>query len=292
LPALWSSPISLGGASQTRADDRLGKCGSCRSESYLQNPRGKQANGNWIKYAALSIAARRVTLIGIQDEKQYGNRKKLMVKQHICEIALQSILKLKSGALPRLAIATVFEGLVVASGSAQKPSDAPENLSHVPVPLKLTVCGLPGSLSAMTRVVDRAPAPVGLNARLIVHLPSAATLLPTAQVELDSIAKSRASVPLRVRLSMRSGVLPRLVSVTVFGALVVSTRWGPKPRDVAESRTAVPVPLKLTVCGLLGSLSAMTRVANCTPAAVGLNAKLIAQLPSPATLPPATHELD
>jgi hypothetical protein len=52
------------------------------------------------------------------------------------------------------------------------------------VPLKLTVCGLPGSLSLMTRVADRAPAAVGLNAKLIVQLPSPATLLPTAQVEL------------------------------------------------------------------------------------------------------------
>ena len=60
---------------------------------------------------------------------------------------------------------------------------------------------------------------------------------------------------------MRSGVLPRSVKVTVSGALVVSTGCGPKPRDVAESRTAVPVPLKLTVCALRGSLSLMARVA-------------------------------
>ena len=65
------------------------------------------------------------------------------------------------------------------------PSDAPESPSHLPVPLKLTVCGLPGSLSLMTRVADRAPAAVGLNARLIVQFPSPATVLPTAQVELD-----------------------------------------------------------------------------------------------------------
>jgi hypothetical protein len=68
---------------------------------------------------------------------------------------------------------------------ASPVGDAPESLSHLPLPLRLTVCGLPGSLSLMTRVADRAPAAVGLNARLIVHLPSPATLLPTAQVELD-----------------------------------------------------------------------------------------------------------
>jgi hypothetical protein len=131
-----------------------------------------------------AIAAGCVTLIGIQDEKGYGNRKKFVVKQHICEIALQSILRLKCGALPRFVIATVFGGLVVTSGSAPKPSDAPESLSHIPVPLKLTVSGLLGSLSLMTRVADRTPAAVGLNAKLIVQLPSPATLL-AATHELD-----------------------------------------------------------------------------------------------------------
>jgi hypothetical protein len=137
-----------------------------------------------MKCAALSIAARWVTLIGTQDEKEYGNRKKLVVKQHLCEIVLQSILRLERSALPRFVIATVFGGLVVTSGSAPKPSDAPESPSHMPVPLKLAVCGLLGSLSPITRVADRAPAAVGLNVRLIVQLPSLATVLPTAQVEL------------------------------------------------------------------------------------------------------------
>jgi hypothetical protein len=83
-----------------------------------------------------------------------------------------------------------------------------------------------------------------------------------------------------------------LVSVRLFEALAVFRGCGPKLRDVAESRTAVPMPLKLTVCGLLGSLSAMTRVAERIPAAVGLNAKLIVQLPSAVTPTPAIQELD
>jgi hypothetical protein len=68
-------------------------------------------------------------------------------------------------------------------------------------------------------------------------------------------------VPLRVRLAILSGVLPRLVSVTVYGALVVSKGCGPKPGEVVGGRAAVPVPLKLTVCALRGSLSLMARVA-------------------------------
>ena len=41
----------------------------------------------------------------------------------------------------------------------------PESLGYLPVPVKLTVCGLLGSLSAMTRVADRTPVLVGLNAK-------------------------------------------------------------------------------------------------------------------------------
>jgi hypothetical protein len=63
--------------------------------------------------------------------------------------------------------------------------DVPESPSHMPLPVKLTVCGLLGSLSLMTRVADRAPAALGLNARLIVQLPPPATLLPATHVELD-----------------------------------------------------------------------------------------------------------
>ena len=62
---------------------------------------------------------------------------------------------------------------------------APESPSHRPVPLKLTVCGLLGSLSLMARVAESAPTALGLDAKLIVQLPSPATVLPTAQVELD-----------------------------------------------------------------------------------------------------------
>ncbi len=62
------------------------------------------------------------------------------------------------------------------------PAESP---SHMPVPLKLTVCGLPGSLSLMTRAADRAPAALGLNAKLMVQFPSPATVLPAPQVEPD-----------------------------------------------------------------------------------------------------------
>jgi hypothetical protein len=187
---------------------------------------------------------------------------------------------------------TVFGALVVSTGCGPKLRNVAESRTAVPVPLKLTVCGLPGSLSRMTRVADRTPAAVGLNATVIVQLASPAMLPPAVQ-ELDSIAKSSAFVPkavrgaklTTVRLEMVSGVLPRFVSMTVLRELVPMS-CAPKLRDVAERLTAVPVPLRLAVCGVLGALSVIVRVPVRLPGAVGLNVTWIVQLAPPATLVP------
>ena len=48
----------------------------------------------------------------------------------------------------------------------------------VPVPVRLTVCGLPMALSAIVTEAVRVPAVVGVNVTLIVQLPPAATELP------------------------------------------------------------------------------------------------------------------
>jgi len=184
---------------------------------------------------------------------------------------------------------TVFGALVVSTGCGPKLRNVAESRTAVPVPLKLTVCGLPGSLSRMTRVADRTPAAVGLNATVIVQLASPAMLPPAVQ-ELDSIAKSSAFVPKAVRgaklttlrLEMVSGVLPRFVSVTVFRELL-PTGCAPKLRDVAERLAALPVPLRLSICGLFKALSVIVRLAVLVPLAEGVKVTLIAQFAPAAT---------
>ena len=52
----------------------------------------------------------------------------------------------------------------------------------VPVPVKLTVCGLPAALSAMLTVAVRFPGAVGVNVTLIVQLALAATEVPQVLV--------------------------------------------------------------------------------------------------------------
>jgi hypothetical protein len=90
-------------------------------------------------------------------------------------------------------------------------------------------------------------------------------------------------------LATASAHSPGLLSVTGIEALGVPTIiCDAKVRLVVE-REAVgtaPVPLKLTVCGLLLALSVMVRVALRAPAAAGVKLTVIGQVPPAATLAP------
>ena len=187
---------------------------------------------------------------------------------------------------------------MVSTDYGPEPEDVAGDRGTVPVPLKLTLCGLLGSLSAMARVAEHVRAAVGLNARLIVQLPKPATLPRATHVELDRIAKSSAFVPVgarganltTLRLEILSGALPRFVNVTVFSELL-PTGCVPKLRDVAERLTAVPVPVpvRLTGCVLPATpllLSVMVSVPVSGPVAVGEKVTLIVQEPLAATLLP------
>ena len=96
----------------------------------------------------------------------------------------------------------------------------------VPVPERLTVCGLPLALSVMLSEAVRLPLAEGVNFTLIVQLAPAATELPHVLV----CAKSLALVPVSARLVMFKAALPVLVSVTVWAVLVVLIVWFPKAR--------------------------------------------------------------
>jgi hypothetical protein len=84
---------------------------------------------------------------------------------------------------------------------------------------------------------------------------------------------------------MLSGVLPRFVSVTVFRELLPMS-CAPKLRDLAERLTAVPVPLRLTVCGLFAALSLIESDAVRLPVAPGVKVTLTVQVPLGVTVAP------
>jgi len=156
-----------------------------------------------------------------------------------------------------------------------------------PVPLKLTVCVLPVTLlllSVMVKEAVRLPVAVGLNVTLNVQLLLAASELPQVLV----CPKSPELVPVNPMLAIDRAVLPVLLNVTVWAALVVSTGWLLKVRLEGETpaRGALPVPVRLTVWVLaliLLELSVMVRVAVRLPVAVGANVTLMVQLVLAAT---------
>ncbi len=118
-----------------------------------------------------------------------------------------------------------------------------------PVPLRLTVCGLPLALSAMLNWPVTGPGAVGLKVTLKVQLAPAATLEPQLLVS--------AKPGLMDTFEMVSAPSPRLDSLTVCAAPVVP--WFPNIRLAGERLTtgAVPMPVRGTDCGLSRALSVM-----------------------------------
>lgn len=75
--------------------------------------------------------------------------------------------------------------------------------------------------------------------------------------------KSPAFAPATVMLEMVSAMLPLLVSVMLWAAVAIVTGSLPKLSAVADrlAMAAVPVPFRLTVCGLPAALSLMATAA-------------------------------
>ena len=79
---------------------------------------------------------------------------------------------------------------------------------------------------------------------------------------------------------MASVAVPLLVRVTAWAALLVPTCWLANVRVVLDKVTAgaIPVPLRLTVCGLPAPLSVMDTVPVRVPVVVGVKVTLMVQL--------------
>ena len=114
----------------------------------------------------------------------------------------------------------------------------------VPVPLRLTVCGLLIALSAKVRVPVAAPSAVGVKVTPTVQVAPAAMPVPHVLLAMANGLPAGMEMPVNV-----SAVLSRLVTVTVFAALVLPTASEPKLRLLEENVTGA-LPLPVTVDGL------------------------------------------
>ena len=132
---------------------------------------------------------------------------------------LATMLVMLSVAVPEFVSVIDFAKLVVLSARLGKVRLVGDKLTagavpdDAPVPVRLTVCGLPLALSVTLIVPVWVPVAVGVNVTLIVHLPPAATEEPHVLVSAYSALAT-------MLLIVREAV-PELVSVMACAALVV-----------------------------------------------------------------------
>lgn len=128
-----------------------------------------------------------------------------------------------------------LEGAMVAMGA-------------MPVPLRLTDCGLVGSESVIVRLAASAPEICGLKVTLMVQFRPAARLEPHVFVSM----KSFWPVPVMSMLVIERAVELLFVSVTLVAALVVPTSWLGKvtlsvERPTLESTITETVEVRVTL---------------------------------------------
>jgi hypothetical protein len=128
------------------------------------------------------------------------------------------------------------------------------------------------------------PVAVGRKVTLIVQLAFTDSVEPHVVVR----AKSPELVPAIVIPVMDIVALPVFRNVIVLAALVVFNCCAANVNVVGETLAVelTPVPAKATCCGLVGSESAIRRVADRDPDAEGENVTLIVQLEPAASVVP------
>jgi len=147
----------------------------------------------------------------------------------------------------------------------------------VPVPVRVAVCSDPVALSATFTVAAKVVADTGVKFTEMLQL------APTARVDAQPLVrpKSAALAPPSVTLVMLSVAVPEFDRTITCALLVVLMVWLPNA-TVVGVRTAcgvpaIPVPVRVTVCGLEPSLSVRMRVPVWMPVAEGVKVTLTVQ---------------
>src|SRR4051794_30301181 len=130
-----------------------------------------------------------------------------------------------SGAVPEFRRTEVFAAVDAPTGVAENAmlDGGKVAAGEVPVPLRVTTCGLPVALSVIETVAVRAPPAVGLNDAEIAHEALGARVAG-ASGQSFVWAKSLAFAPPTLMPVIDNAVAPLFVSVAVCAALVVPIR--------------------------------------------------------------------
>ena len=149
----------------------------------------------------------------------------------------------------------------------------------MPVPVKLTVCGLFAALSVMVNAPVTAPRAVGEKVTPRVQVAPAPLLVPQVFVATENPA-------LAAMLLIVRGIACLFVSVSVCAALLVPWAWFPNTKLVDDRvSTAIPVPSNSTAGEKLPDPRYTVRVDASFPTADGVNVTVMLQLcPAPSEL--------
>ena len=158
------------------------------------------------------------------------------------------------------------------------PEAAATEKAGLAVALRRMVCGEPGASSVMIKFALPWPEAVGLKTREMEQLAAGAR----GAVQVLEAANSAELDPATEIEETCSGAFPEFTAVSVWGALdapcVVAGNDGAGGERLRAGSTAMPVPLRATVCGEPWASSAIVRPAVRWPGAVGLKTTEMAQL--------------
>jgi hypothetical protein len=154
------------------------------------------------------------------------------------------------------------------SGRSAPGSDPAPSVKRydVPAPDRPTACGLPPPLSLTESEAVRLPFVCGVKVRLIEHDWPPPRLEPQVLVWEKSLGFEPVTV-IDVTLTLD---LPLLVIVTDCELLLLPTFTLPKFKLAGEISITVPVPERLTFCGLPEALSVMDKLPLWLPWLVGV----------------------
>jgi hypothetical protein len=133
----------------------------------------------------------------------------------------------------------------------------------IPVPDKVTICGLFPALSVKVKVPLIGPVAVGDKVKATLQCVPAARLVPQVLIAIENGAAV-------VIDEIESATACALVNVTDWFELVAPTTTEPNFKVLADSVTgAAPLPDRVTVCGLFPASSVKVKVPGAEPVADG-----------------------
>lgn len=159
----------------------------------------------------------------------------------------------------------------------------------MPSPETGTDCVAGSALSVTTIFAVTTPAAAGVKVTPKLQVPDGATCVPLhmSAVTLKSAFEEATLITLK-------GTRFGLVRTTVFVELGTCTSWRPKLRRVGlkVGFTRMPVPERLTVCGLLDAPSVRVNVPVRVPVWLGVKTVLTTQLADGASIAPLHPSLE